>query len=184
VEEVLRAAGRAERVTATVGAPSEARSGARAVHARQTEAAAFRHVAPCTRRTSSSASSGLLSSRPPMRHRLPALLSLCLLAACGADAAKNPIAGDWHFDGGEHAKPAEGHSHALQFDRASDKFTWCTDDGGAHDHFDGTYRLEGDKVTLQGTWKNTGKAETVTGTLQDKNLSLQFASGKKSFHQH
>jgi hypothetical protein len=121
-----------------------------------------------------------------MRPLFTTLLSSCLLLACGADTPANPIAGAWHFDGaGGHESATEGgHDHALQFDSASDRFTWCCDDGGAHDHFDGTWRLEADKVTLNGTWKNTGKAETVMGTLQDNKLSLQFASGAKSFHRH
>jgi hypothetical protein len=115
-------------------------------------------------------------------RRLLATSLVLLLTACGSGS--NPLAGEWHLDGAAHEHAEGGHDHALKADAASDRFSWCCEVGGEHTHFDGTYKVDGERVTLTGKWQHNGKEETASGKVAEGKLSLQFASGVKTFHKH
>lgn len=116
-----------------------------------------------------------------MRTTLRLLLpSLFLFAACGGGS---PIAGSWAEE-----KAGGGHGAGIEFDSKSAKFVLHGEGGEAgkheHDHFNGTWKLVGEAVTLDGEWESNRKKETVVGTLKDGKLTLTFAAGAKTFHQH
>ncbi|MFN7589196.1 MAG: hypothetical protein ACK501_06895 [Planctomycetota bacterium] len=95
--------------------------------------------------------------------------TLLALAACGAKVAL--AATDLH---GTWTQGVE-HGYVLEFDPKSDKFLVHGPGAGghdSHDHFGGSYRVDGAAVVLDGKWESDGKAETVRGALRDGTLQV------------
>lgn len=115
-----------------------------------------------------------------MLSKFALFVPVLLFAACGTSS---PLAGSWAEEvaGG-------GHGAAIEFDGKSDKFVMHGEGGEPgkhdHDHFNGTWKLVGEAITLDGEWESNHKKETVQGTLKDGKLTLTFAVGVKTFHRH
>ena len=96
---------------------------------------------------------------------------LLLAVGCGGAAAAVDVAGTWSETGG-----AE-HGHVLEFDGNSNKFLLHGPGPGGHsnhDHFEGTYRIEGGAVVLTGAWESNHKAEVVRAAIDGGTLRLDL----------
>lgn len=104
-----------------------------------------------------------------MRTFLGPTLLLLGLAGCGQKAAlaATQLHGTW--------SQGVEHGYVLEFDAKSDKFLVHGPGAGghdSHDHFGGTYRIDGEAVVLDGTWESDGKTESARGTLRDGTLQV------------
>lgn len=99
-----------------------------------------------------------------------ALCASVLVPACSEASAPN-LVGVWKEAG------VAKHGHVLEFDSKSDKFLLHGpgDDHGSHDHFAGTFQVEGAEVVLRGVWESNGKAEVVRGRFEGEQLIMAFA---------
>lgn len=105
--------------------------------------------------------------------RTTVLLFSLLFATCGGG---HPLAGGWH----QHLDSGTGMQ--FEFDAESNRLavhgTPAAD--GTHADYQGTYELDGQKLTVE--WTQDGKAVRWTGELRGDTLELQGADGKVEFH--
>ncbi|MFY9345669.1 MAG: hypothetical protein WAT39_24470 [Planctomycetota bacterium] len=102
-----------------------------------------------------------------MRFRLPPVLALLLLAACGSS---HPLAGHWSPEGQQGPVTV-----GIDFDADSDAVMAHVDGPDGHSHPPkGTYTFDAatKAVTVKCKLMGDGKADTWTGTLNGDALEL------------
>lgn len=109
------------------------------------------------------------------RFPCAALLAL-LLAGCGGP---HPLAGTWRLQPAAGQPPLE-----LQFDAGSDRVLGHATRDGRHVHLSGSYRLDGEQVTITASWEDTGDGVQWSGQLAGDRLRLRDAANAELVFAH